>query len=203
MPVFLKDHFRILFIHVPKTGGTAIEFFFEKNGFDVSFIDRGGRNSIVPVMKCSPQHMHAAMLREIFHLRGFSYRFMTVRHPVARLVSEYRMRRVMQQRIEDIDTWIDYVLRTYPDNNFLIDNHIRPQSDFWLPEVDVFRQEDGFGDAWVQRIAERSGCELAHRQVEVAMRFGDSGTVEPSAASRRRIRDFYARDYELFGYTDP
>jgi hypothetical protein len=203
MPVFIKDHFRVLYVHVPKTGGTAVEFFFEKNGFSASFIDRGGPNTLAPVMKCSPQHMHAAMLQEVFALRGFTYMFMTVRNPLDRLVSEYRMRAVMQQHIEDIDSWVDYVLTTYPGNEFLIDNHIRPQHDFWLPGCEVFRQEDGFGEAWVARIVEKVGCEFEHRQVEVAMRFAVPPAAPLSPASVRRIREFYAKDFEFFRYKLP
>jgi hypothetical protein len=204
MPVFIKDHFRVLFVHVPKTGGTAVEFFFEKNGFAVSFVDRGGANSLVPVMKCSPQHMHAAMLREILHLRGFGYMFMTVRNPIDRLVSEYRMRAVMQSQIDDIDAWIDYVLGAYGGNNFMIDNHIRPQSEFWLPGCEVFKQEHGFGAAWVRHLRDKIACDFAHTEVEVAMRFGAVAPRRPSVASLRRIREFYAGDFELFGYdSDP
>ena len=200
MPVFLQDHFRVLYIHVPKTGGTSVEMFFEKNGFDAAFLDRGGRNSLTPVLKCAPQHMHAAQLREILHLPGFSYRFMTVRHPVTRLVSEYRMRAVVQAHIAPVDEWVAYVLDTYPRNPFMNDNHIRPQSEFWLPDCDVFRQEDGFGPAWAEQIAARIGCTFAVREVDVAMRFDAAPKVQPSADSMRRIRDFYARDFELFGY---
>lgn len=203
MPVFIKDHFRVLYVHVPKTGGTAIEFFFEKNGFAASFIDRGGPNSLAPVLKCSPQHMHAAMLRELFVPRAFAYTFMTVRHPLDRLVSEYRMRAVMQRQIEDIDSWVAYVLDTYPNSHFLIDNHIRPQHEFRLEGCDVFRHEDGYGDAWVAQVAQRVGCPFPHPRVEVAMRFASPPAAPLSAASLRRVREFYARDFELFGYEMP
>jgi hypothetical protein len=101
MSVFSRDHLRVLYVHVPKTGGTSIEFFFDKNGFAVTFVDRGGAGSIVPMMKCSPQHLHAEQLHAIFHVNRFTYSFMTVRNPIDRLVSEYRMRAVMQKSIED------------------------------------------------------------------------------------------------------
>ena len=200
MPVFIKDHFRVLYVHVPKTGGTAVEFFFQKNGWDISFVDRGGATSLAPVMKCSPQHLHASILQELFRLRGFSYTFMTVRNPVDRLVSEYRMRAAMQTRIEDIDAWVTYVLSTYPSTPFLIDNHIRPQSEFWLPGCEVFKQEDGFGDAWVKRLSEQIGCDFAQTSVDVAMRFDTIAQQRPSEDSVRQIQQFYAKDYELFGY---
>lgn len=200
MTVFIRDNARILYVHVPKTGGTSIELFFEKNGFAVSFLDRGGKNSIVPMMKCSPQHLHAEALRAIFHVNRFTYSFMTVRNPIDRLLSEYRMRAVMQTVIEDIDTWVANALDSYSGNMFLIDNHIRPQVDFWFPDCDIFRQEDGFGDAWVQTIAQKTGCEFFDSKVDVAMRFDAALKVIPSPKSIARIREFYRRDFELFGY---
>lgn len=199
MSVFLRDDLRILYIHVPKTGGTAIELFFDKHGFASQFLDRGGDGSMVSMMKCSPQHLHAEQLQSIFHVNRFSYRFMTVRHPADRLISEYRMRAAMQTSIEDVDTWIGKTLDDYPRNPFLIDNHIRPQVEFWIPGCEVFRQEDGFGADWVRRIGERIGCEFFH-PVEVAMRFGTSVKPQPGAASLARIEEFYRRDYEFFGY---
>ncbi len=203
MPVFIKDQRRVLFIHVPKTGGTSVEFFFEKNGWHTSFIDRGGDGSLVSVMKCSPQHLHGAQLQTIFRLRGFDYIFMTVRHPVDRLVSEYRMRAVMQEKIQDIDTWIADVFAKYPGNNFMIDNHIRPQSEFWLPGCEVYRQEDGFGEQWVSLLSQRARIAFDHRAVEVAMRFPNVAQQQPSAESLRRIHQFYAKDFEQFGYAVP
>lgn len=203
MPVFIKGSQRVLYVHVPKTGGTAVEFFFEKNGWDIHFVDRGGESALVPMMKCSPQHMHAQVLQDLFRLRQFTYIFMTVRDPVARLVSEYRMRAVMQKQIAPIDDWIDETLNLYPDNKFLIDNHIRPQADFWLPGCTVFRHEDGFGADWVQALRGGIGCDFAQAQVEVAMRFDNAAPQTPSAASVLRTAAFYAQDYELFGYRRP
>jgi len=202
MSVFIRDDLRVLYIHVPKTGGTAVEFFFEKNGFLTSFIDRGGDYSIVPMMKCSPQHMHAEQLHAVLHVNRFSYRFMTVRHPVARLLSEYRMRAIMQESIEDVDTWIGITLDACAKNPFVIDNHIRPQVEFWVPGCDVFKHEDGFGEAWVRRVAEQIGCEFLNTEVDVVMRFPSSVNATPSATSLARVRDFYQRDFEVFGY-DP
>ncbi len=203
MPVFIKGQARVLFIHVPKTGGTAVEFFFEKNGWDISFVDRGGDHSLVPVMHCSPQHLHADVLQQVFRLKGFSYMFMTVRNPLDRLVSEYRMRAHMQATIEDIDTWVEAVLGGFQQNPYLIDNHIRPQAEFWVPGCEVFKQEYGFGEAWVDHIASRVGGRFDHRQVGVEMRFDAVARPALSVAAMRRVREFYARDYELFAYEPP
>jgi len=202
MPVFIKDHIRILYVHTPKTGGTSIEKFFADNGFHVAMLDRGGANSLLTVLKCPPQHMHAAMLSDLLHMGGFAYRFMTVRHPIARIVSEYVMRAAEQPWIEPFDGWVAHILRAYEADNLVLDNHIRPQSDFLLPGCEVFRLEDGLGPAWVDTLAERTLCEFTHRRVGREMRFGASRPPVPDHATRQRLAAFYARDFAQFGY-DP
>ena len=200
MSVFVRDNLRVLYVHVPKTGGTSVEQFFAKNGFAVSFVDRGHRGSLVPMMKCSPQHLHAEVLHAIFHTNRFSYAFMTVRHPVDRLLSEYRMRAAVQKSIEDVDTWIAEALTGCARNAYHLDNHLRPQVEFWFAGCEVYRQEDGFGTAWADTIATKLGCEISHRGVDVAMRYADVSSVAPNAASIARIEAFYRQDFEFFGY---
>lgn len=201
MPVFTKDQLRVLYVHVPKTGGSAIEAFFEKNGFDISFYSSVRVDPVLPGVACSPQHLHADALRAVFGLGSFRCVFMTVRDPVSRLISEYRMRAALHDGpSDDFDTWLDNVLRYYAGDPFMLDNHIRPQAEFWLPGCAVFRQEDGYGDAWVRQIGARLGCDFADPHVDNAMAFEQVPRPRPSRASLRRIRDFYARDYDLFGY---
>ena len=214
MPVFVRDDIRLLYVHVPKTGGTSIERFFEQNGFAAFYSDPGGKSPLFPTMKCSPQHLHAEPLRAIFNTTAFKYSFMTVRNPVDRLVSEYVMRATEYRRrpagdrpFDDIDTWVEKTLSAYPDNPFMMDNHIRPQVEFWLPGADpskkgcdVFRQENGFAEAWVHRIAERLGCTLPHCSVGMAMRADREMRVVPGPECIAQIRAFYRRDFEFFGY---
>lgn len=200
MPVFIRDDIRVLFLHVPKTGGTAIEQFFERNGFSVSLVDRTGSDPLARVMKCSPQHLHASILRELFNIGRFTHVFMTVRHPVSRVLSEYRMRVAIQQRIEGPNEWVAAALAAYSQDKFAIDNHIRPQWHFWLEEAEFFKQEDGYGAAWVRTMSDRLGCSFQHPLVDVAMRFDGVAEATLDPASRQRVEDFYAEDFDLFDY---
>ena len=77
MPIFRTVNKDILFIHIPKAGGTSVEKFFYINRFAVLFIDNAGnktqyRNSLNNLTKCSPQHMHGDLLKSYFDLSKFS-----------------------------------------------------------------------------------------------------------------------------------
>jgi len=107
MPVFFRGSYRILFIHVPKAGGTSIEAFFEANGFKTAYLDRGGSpESLNAVRRCSPQHMHAALLEALFDPDMFDYVFMTVRHPVRRLLSKVVMELGAAASVTRLEQWI-------------------------------------------------------------------------------------------------
>lgn len=63
MPVFVKNNLKVLYVHIPKTGGTYIEDLFRQNGFDVKFWES---NLLGGALRCSPQHYHHELLNNIF-----------------------------------------------------------------------------------------------------------------------------------------
>ena len=204
MPVFYRDNLKILYIHVPKTGGTAIELFFEANGFRTAYLDRGlNSDNLNPVMYCSPQHMEAAMLSKIFKLSAFDYVFMTIRDPIDRILSEYKHRIGEKLDLPDVNTWVRRLLRRYADEPYMLDNHLRPQADFWVERADVFRQEDGFGSDWIEQISSRIPCQFTTREVRRAMKFDVKAAEQAdlSETSVAALRRFYHQDFVLFGYS--
>lgn len=60
MPLFHKNNKRILFIHIPKAGGTSIEQFFKRNGWEMEFYDGGGKGTKNEFTRCSP---HICIIR--------------------------------------------------------------------------------------------------------------------------------------------
>ena len=98
MPILTTGTKRILYIHVPKTGGTSVEDLLRSYGGDLTLYSP--RNAGLP---CVAQHFHGEVLRELLGLgnsvgnradeHGFDFIFMTVRHPISRLLSEYRHQR--------------------------------------------------------------------------------------------------------------
>lgn len=206
MPVIRKDGQNLLFIHVPKTGGSSIETIFRRNGYQVNYLDgKMGPQNLNHVRKCTPQHMHAELLNTTFRLDRFDAIFMAVRHPVARLRSEYlwRNRRNLSISQRDIDTWVQTSFEKYETNPYLYDNHLRPQTEFYVPRCAVYRFEDGI-DTMVKDLAGQYGLDtdvevpqLKHSGTERGV---SSGDIEFSPHVRKQIDEFYADDFEFFGY---
>ncbi|MGN6575380.1 MAG: sulfotransferase family 2 domain-containing protein [Nocardioides sp.] len=204
--MFRRDDKRILFVHVPKTGGTSVERLFKESGWRVTYLDRRvGPESDNWMRRCSPQHMHAEMLRLMFHLDRFDLVFMTVREPLARFRSEYSMRHRDDLRTDSelVDAWAERTFRKYQANPFRHDNHVRPQSEFLVPGAVVYKLEDGL-DRMVADLRERFGLEVAstvpHDNARVKKSGLPSEQVQISPETEKRVREFYEADYAQFGY---
>lgn len=203
MPVFSKDGKVVLFVHVPKTGGRTIESRFQASGFALSYIDMeaGGLNRI---RLCSPQHMDAAQYSRIFDLPRFDFMFAVVREPVSRLKSELGMhlQQNFRNSVEQNDQWVMDALAGYQANPYLYDNHLRPQYEFIAPGVAVFRFEEGL-DAILAEVERRHpDISLVPGHARIGSRAERSGfsssEIALSEGVTRRIRAFYAADYERY-----
>ena len=209
MPVFRKQGKAILFIHVPKTGGSAIERVFRDDGWSIDFLDgKVGAGTLNNLRRCTPQHMHARPLRQTFVLRRFDEIFLIVRDPVARLRSEYVWRHRKQDRIDPraaaVDAWTLRTFASYRRNNFLFDNHVRPQSDFVVPGATIHHFENGLNSV-ISDLNKRLDLDLP--TVPPHVRSGSEQGVSSSAVeilekTERRIRAFYREDYQRFGYDE-
>ncbi len=199
MPLFTKADRSALYIHVPKTGGTSVENFFLSNGFAAEYLDTGGGKSINHYRRCPPQHMHAEQLQLILRPLRCNYIFATVREPKARIISEYRMRARGRAEFPSLPSWLDQAFKRYSEDTFVFENHLRPQSQFIIPGCDVFRQEDGFGPALIERIESQVQVKLEYRSLPHNK--PDMQVLVPPEdifAVSKRIRDFYWQDYAAF-----
>jgi len=211
MPIFTRDDINVFYIHVPKTGGTHIESFFKKNGFSISEFSP----KMNKLRKCTPQHMHAEQINQIFKLENFNYIFMTVRNPVFRARSEFIMREFMtrnqnsnqdNKKPEDINHWWKIVKKRYEDNPFAFDNHIRPQVEFYINGVDVYRQEDGYDENWARKLEAKIGVKFDYltmpRRKNAEKDFEEEiKKIVLSDATCQEIQDFYKQDYAFFNYS--
>lgn len=206
MPIFVNQDKKILFVHVPKTGGTSIERLFAKSGFTTALRDgKVGPNSINWLRRCSPQHLHAAMLDELLQLDRIDHIFMLVREPIARFRSEYSMRHKQDVKVDShlVDAWAESVLERYARNSYVHDNHIRPQSAFLLPGATVYKLEDGLESVAADlraRLGLDLSTEIPHALHRVKVSGIASSDVEISPATEARLRVFYGEDFERFGY---
>ena len=198
MPLFRINNSVILFVHVPKTGGSSIEVHLSKFGRAALITDH---DHTWP--RCNAQHMDAKSYGRIIPKDFYDYGFMIVRNPFDRIVSEYRMRHrdhaAAGRRIKDFPEWVEGVLRRYKRDHYLLDNHIRPQAEFFTEGIEVFRLEGGLTRV-MERIGQVAGAGLSagvpSEKVSDPIRFRVS---ERCAAS---ISDFYRVDFKTFGYDD-
>ncbi|TIC89221.1 sulfotransferase family protein [Nocardioides sp. GY 10113] len=206
MPVFLSAQQSVLFVHIPKSGGTTMERMFSATGWKMRFYNTAKTEPrLMPLRRCSMQHYHGALLREMLDLPQFDLRFTVVRDPIARFRSEYMMRNRKDPRTDaaSVEAWADRAFEQYAANPYVLDNHLRPQHEFLVDDVRVFRLEDGMEQA-VAGVEAALGVTLerdVNRGQDSTKHVGiPSSAVEVSPALEERLRDFYAEDFRTFGY---
>lgn len=146
MPVFTKHGKNILFIHIPKCGGSSIIDVFRRMGYTVLL----NMSSLPPQesLIASPQHLTWKELKDIVNWSEISEVFTVARNPYDRLLSEYRWAtRSIDNPIElpSFDHWaMDQLSKAMADPSHA-DNHIRPMVDFFPSDLScrVFRYEAG------------------------------------------------------------
>ena len=203
MPIYRINGLNVLFIHVPKTGGTSVEKFLL--GHAEPALHNRGVKLLKPISDglLSPslamQHFHAELLEGMFPKGFFDYAFMVVRHPMQRLVSEYGHSRGLG-RIDSrlpFNAWAHMMLTVQKIEPSFSNNHFRPQADFQCFGAEVLHFEDGM-PAVLRHVALKLGLP----EPETAPHEKRSGSevkhISPSLVAR--AARVYARDYESFGY---
>ncbi|MBG0798095.1 sulfotransferase family 2 domain-containing protein [Methylocystis sp. L43] len=195
MPLYSIGDKIILFIHVPKAGGTTVEYALAD--YCIGFLNRNFQPSIFP---CSPQHFHGAMLQGILDLEKIDYTFMTVRHPFERIKSEYKWRRRFFNLSTPLDEWVASVFASFGANSYVLDNHLRPMVDYLVPNVEVFRLEDGL-EKLLEKLQQRfPGADITLPDGR-EMSSGDlSNDLEFAPEASKLIRQVYEDDFRAFNY---
>jgi hypothetical protein len=205
MPLLLSTDRSVLFVHIPKTGGSTIERLFVKSGYTMHLREtRRGGSPALPFRRCSPQHLQASLLQEMFAVGRFDLVFLMTRDPISRFRSEYAMRHRQDPRTDSasVEEWADRAFERYARNPYMLDNHLRPQHEFELPNTEVYRLEDGM-DAMVKDLNDRFGLGLS-TEIPHALNSTrgqvPSSDVQISARMDARLRSFYAEDFSRYGY---
>jgi hypothetical protein len=200
MPFVQWNDRNILFIHIPRTGGTTVEHWMRELD-ELRLFSYG----FPAFSKVTPQHLRYSDIRELFGENFFDYVFTIVRNPFDRLASEYRLR--LKNAQEGVwsggpcfSTWLEHRLESYQRNPHVLDNHLRPQWEFVSDAAKVFKYENGLGVV-LRAIAEDIGvappAELAHKLSTKDV--GDK--IHFDIPDAERITAFYAGDFERFGYS--
>lgn len=194
-----------LFIHVPKTGGTAIETYLRNIGLQ-GYFDPPSYMPVRPYLKVPPAHYDYGYLNRLFDLKSL-YSFAVVRHPVKRLISEYRWQ--MQNpglpphmARMGFSEFTRYMIDTYRQDENVAAGHMKPQIRFVGEKVTkIFKYEVGL-DNVIRQVLKDVGLKADKLQPIPKVNTSAPRQVVPSDADIDLIRTVYAEDFEAFGY-DP
>ena len=200
MPAYRFKEKTILFIHIPKSGGTSLKNWLGDHAPQSLYL-----NQKMEVLPLVPQHFHSEILNALFAPGFFDYSFCVTRNPYARALSEYNYRisiprlrnRVLPK--PSLETWLRRYFNRYQSDHYLLSNHLRPQHEFPIEGTEVFRLEDG-----LQPLREKL-CELTGIPMSEEIRHDNRSKKTRSnltEANAELIHEFYARDFEVFGYEE-
>ncbi len=196
MPFFEKDGNVYLFIHVPKTGGTSLEFHLQK--FSKMFFYSNLR-PLPSITRVSPQHYPISVLRSIFGPNFWKQSFAIVRNPFDRVASEYNyQKRFYWPNIPSFDIWLNSMLTATKDDPFCFDNHLRPQVDFIDKTVKIFKYESGLDKIAVE-IENLMGIN-SNKNLPAILKY-DSPQIDWSSESIDKMVKFYQLDFRLLNYS--
>lgn len=202
MPIARINARLLHFVHVPKTGGSSVKEYLMKKG-PMAFFNRAP----LPWARTTPQHIESATHRILIPEGFCDAAFMVVRDPVARLLSEFRYRTEAavgdgRYRVDlgnglrftgTFDGWAHTVLDMVAEDAWACDNHMRPQSDFWREDVQVFVFEAGLGLVfeWIDQVTGTPPGARFHENK------GNRVQIDMSEEVRARVEAFYAADLEF------
>lgn len=193
----------LLFIHVPKTGGTAVETFFRAAGL-TGYFDPPGYMPVRRYLKVPPAHYDYEMLRRLFDLDAL-YSFAIVRHPVSRMISQYKWSREKSTMADALSKtgfsdFLGLMFSEYRKNENLAAGHFKPQARFVGEKVSkVFKYESGLGSI-IRSVLEDCGFQPQGELTLPRVNTSSQMNVVPSASDIDLIQDFYAEDFAAFGY---
>lgn len=199
MPVYRIGGKNVLFIHIPKTAGMAMGAHLGSCGpavFEEKIPHGSG--------SFGARHQPATVLKTVYFPEMIDYAFTVVRHPVTRLVSEYRYQRrsgniqLSRYRMFGFDIWLSHALYRLRSNPNYRSGHFRPQVDYECFDCEVFHHEDGL-DKVSKRISAITGTTIPDSPPKTNV--SPHRPVTISQTSFKLIADYYAADFERFGYS--
>ncbi|MFO8237201.1 MAG: sulfotransferase family 2 domain-containing protein [Prochlorococcaceae cyanobacterium] len=206
MPIFSKERRNILYIHIPKCGGSSLVESFRQDGYNVLLQTTG----LLPqeALLASPQHLTSKSLLSLIDLNKIDEVFTIVRNPYDRLVSEYRWTQRRASKGEGglgFEPWVIEQLRLTTLNPHHADNHLRPMMQFLSRDLPcrIFRYEAGL-DAICEFYNPDSlqpPAPVGERNRSVDFWHGPSPSIQMlSQATLDLVNDFYREDFQLLFY---
>ena len=207
LPVYTHNNEHTLFVHIPKCGGSSITQGFRDAGYSVSFLNEPARTGSPDQKPCNPQHYHRPLVEQhILSNIKPAYAFTITRDPLQRLISEYTWRVPhMNTHInkcgydshffQGFQYWAMIQFEMYHKNNYTGDNHIRPQTDFLMSDVEQFDINN------TDTLACILGINIGRHNVSKSVQ--PPKTFSANIGFVKRFYELYLGDYEELGYAKP
>lgn len=180
---------KVIFLHIPKTGGNSITKAFEESGWFQNCIDFGVQHS-------SLEYIHTVLLKK--DLSKVKRVFTVIRNPISRLVSEIRgggghYNTVRTNSNFDITKAVDIALR---DNRNL---HVNPMVSFFrgqgnFEQLEIFKFEDPEHRKKIKEICGYSG-KFPHITGDT---YAPDLDYSLPRALEETIKQHYIEDFERF-----
>jgi len=200
MPFYTKNNKTIFFSHIPKTGGSSVDRYLGQTKYIRTF--HGG--STVK----SLQHRHTLDKDLIEEKRKYDiiYEFTVFRNPLERLLSEFFMKSAVHKNKtdEDFHRFVLHMINQYEKNNYINDNHIRPQVEFINKNMDIIKFNEW--DHLIEKLREYDN-EFSDKFPHINHATDYKNTLHfsyevlgwtPKKETEEIAKDFYKEDYIIY-----
>lgn len=230
MPLFHNGDDLVLFVHIPKCGGTAVENSFRNAGWEWGYLNEPKKTGY-DEKPCNPQHFHAEVIEElIMPSENCTDQITIVRNPYTRLVSEFMWRTGANAHVkqhgytdvffEHLDNFTISHLKAYKVNetqyqlskkqftegkqSFVFDNHFRPQIHFITQAWNLYWFEEMDTRFWPE-MNNKYGIESPGLQNNTLDKNAERPTEHrnPSQEFKDLFTEIYYEDCKAFGYELP
>lgn len=206
MPYFYNNDVNILFLHIPKTGGTSLENYFEKK-FEIK-LNKDSLFTIYPkdfFKGYSYQHQSYKTIRMNKPIFRVDYENLTiisiVRNPYNRIVSDLFFRNLIKESSNPNDVY--NVIKKYLEeaNDPKHDNHRIPQYLFLLDENDeIIKNIKLLRTESLNDDIKALGYNDFNQHDQVSSVKNKNYYSYLNIESVKLINEFYEKDFEYFGY---
>lgn len=213
MPFFRTAGKIVYFAHVPKCAGTSVEDYLIERFGALAMLDRRflSKEAATRWSRTSPQHIDWQSLQAILPATMIDAVFTVVRHPVARAESAFHFQIGVERSIPPetrFSDWLREQISMMRADPFVLDGHMRPQTDFVPEGAAIFHMEHGL-DAlihWLDAVTGNADGprSIGHSNKRTSSPGKASGTQAPARSSPEDIallEEAYAADFTRFGYS--